>query len=101
MPSWRTGPRRVSLFSSIAVPGEVCLSGSLDLFETSESDATPHIGDGLHWPDVRGWLRPREANAHKHQAGMVAVVAGSRGKVGAARSITSRSPSTHAMSWRP
>jgi len=57
MPSWRTGPRRVSLFCSIAVPGEVCLSGLLDLFKTSESDATPHIGDGLHWPDVRGWLQ--------------------------------------------
>jgi uncharacterized protein YigA (DUF484 family) len=29
----------------------------LDLFETSESDATPHVGDGLLWPDVRGWLQ--------------------------------------------
>jgi crotonobetainyl-CoA:carnitine CoA-transferase CaiB-like acyl-CoA transferase len=27
----------------------------LDLFETSEADAAP--GDGLHWPDVRGWLQ--------------------------------------------
>ena len=33
------------------------MSGSLDLFETSETDATPHIGDGLHWPEVRGWLQ--------------------------------------------
>jgi uncharacterized protein len=33
------------------------LSGSLDLFETSESDASPHLGDGLHWPEVRGWLQ--------------------------------------------
>ena len=31
------------------------MSGSLDLFETSEADAAP--GDGLHWPDVRGWLQ--------------------------------------------
>ena len=33
------------------------MSGSLDLFETSEADATPHVGDGLCWPDVRGWLQ--------------------------------------------
>ena len=34
------------------------MSGSLDLFETSESDAeTPRLGDGLHWPEVRGWLQ--------------------------------------------
>lgn len=33
------------------------MSGSLDLFETSETDASPHLGDGLHWPDVRGWLQ--------------------------------------------
>jgi len=29
----------------------------LGLFETSETDATPHLGDNLHWPEVRGWLQ--------------------------------------------
>lgn len=33
------------------------MSGSLDLCETSEADAAPQSGDGLHWPDVRGWLQ--------------------------------------------
>lgn len=34
------------------------MNGSLDLFEASESDAaSPHLGDGLHWPEVRGWLQ--------------------------------------------
>ncbi len=33
------------------------MSGSLDLFETSEAEAVPHLGDGLHWPEVRGWLQ--------------------------------------------
>ena len=33
------------------------MSGSLDLFETSETDAGAPIGDGLHWPQVRGWLQ--------------------------------------------
>ena len=33
------------------------MSDSLGLFETSEADATPHLGDNLHWPEVRGWLQ--------------------------------------------
>ncbi|RYE94037.1 MAG: NAD(P)H-hydrate dehydratase [Myxococcales bacterium] len=45
---------------------------------------TGHVGEVVEASDVRRWLRPREANAHKHQAGAVAIVAGSRGKVGAA-----------------
>ena len=33
------------------------MSGSLDLFETAEAEPVPHLGDGLHWPEVRGWLQ--------------------------------------------
>lgn len=34
--------------------------------------------------DVRAWLTPRPVDAHKYRAGHVAILAGSRGKVGAA-----------------
>jgi len=45
---------------------------------------TGHIGDVIEASDLRAWLSPREANAYKHQAGSVAVIAGSPGKTGAA-----------------
>jgi NAD(P)H-hydrate epimerase len=43
-----------------------------------------HVGEVMDAASVREWIRPREANAYKHQAGSVAIVAGSPGKVGAA-----------------
>lgn len=46
---------------------------------------TGQLGEVVDGEDVRSWLAPREANAHKHQAGGVLVLAGSPGKTGAAQ----------------
>lgn len=45
---------------------------------------TGHVGQVLDASSVSPWLKPREANIYKHQAGSVSFVAGSPGKVGAA-----------------
>jgi ADP-dependent NAD(P)H-hydrate dehydratase / NAD(P)H-hydrate epimerase len=45
---------------------------------------TGHIARVIDPPALRGWLKSREANVHKHKVGGVAVVAGSPGKTGAA-----------------
>ena len=53
MPSWLTGARPGSLSCNTAHLRRGLLSGSLDLFAASETDAT----SALHWPDVRAWLQ--------------------------------------------
>jgi hydroxyethylthiazole kinase-like uncharacterized protein yjeF len=43
-----------------------------------------HVAEVIETGAVASWIEPREVTAHKHAAGIVRVIAGSAGKVGAA-----------------
>ncbi len=53
-------------------------------FASQAIDAIAPMGLFLEATDVRGWMTPRTDNSHKGMFGHVMVIAGSRGKAGAA-----------------
>ncbi|HSR58526.1 MAG TPA: NAD(P)H-hydrate epimerase, partial [Candidatus Binataceae bacterium] len=74
-------------FGHLSYPGaEHC--GELRIaeigFAPAAIDEIAPSGLSLEAPDVRGWIKPRPNNSHKGMYGHVMVIAGSRGKPGAA-----------------
>lgn len=74
----------------VVSPGEEYV-GRLEVVDIGIPNVLPEIcGIQRYWLDAgmaAGWIRPRPAGIHKGTAGHVAVLAGSRGKTGAATLI--------------
>ncbi|MCU0658215.1 MAG: NAD(P)H-hydrate dehydratase [Polyangiaceae bacterium] len=78
------GHYKVGLFT----PEGARLAGQVQAVDLGVPDTiVQHTGQSaelIEEADLRSWISPREANAHKHQVGGVLVLAGSPGKTGAA-----------------